>query len=320
MSGYDVELEQMRAGVSCAVLLERHPPPWQLDRRESTRNCLKYRRAEGEVLLVTHEGRGWWDPGSTAKGDVFGLVQHLDPGLNFGGVRKVLRPFIGLSPSYPAHERRAEAKQQPVVPFALRWERRLVPIKGSPAWRYLTQARGLPPSVVSAAIDAGALREGPHASAWFGHRDGRGQLTGIEMRGPDYKGFSPGGNKTLFRLPPLGWRPSADAPLPRLVVAEAPIDAMSVAAIEQLRADTLYVATAGGMGPATLKVLELQLGDLAAMPDAVLVAVTDADKAGEGYAARLAALARAAGVRFERLPPPDGCKDWNDFITQGRAP
>ena len=321
MNGHDDgELEQMRAGVSCAVLLEQHPPPWQLDQRESTRNCLKYRRAEGEVLLVTHGGRGWWDPGSTAKGDVFGLVQHLNPGLNFGGVRKVLRPFIGLSPSYPAHERRVGAKQQPVVPFATRWERRPVPVEGSPVWRYLTQARGLPASVVTAAIDAGALREGPYASAWFGHRDHGGQLTGIEMRGPDYRGFSPGGDKTLFRLPPLGWHLSADALLPRLVVAEAPIDAMSVAAVEQLRADTLYVATAGGMGPATLQALELQLGDLAAVADAVLVAATDADKAGAGYAARLGAMAQAAGVRFERLPPPGGVKDWNDFVTQGRTP
>ncbi len=78
---HDAELDELRAGVSCAVLLERHPPPWQLDKGESTRRCLKYRRGEGEIILVTHEGRGWWDPGSTAKGDVFSLVQHLEPGL-----------------------------------------------------------------------------------------------------------------------------------------------------------------------------------------------------------------------------------------------
>jgi len=226
----------------------------------------------------------------------------------------------GISPSYPAHVRRPGAKKPPVVPFALRWERRPVPVEGSPVWRYLTQARGLPASIVSAAIDAGAVREGPYASAWFGHRDHGGQLTGIEMRGPDYRGFSPGGDKTLFRLPPLDWHPSGGAALPRLVVAEAPVDAMSVAPVEELRAGTLYVATAGGMGPATLQALGLQLGDLAAIPDAVLVAATDADKAGDGYAARLAAMAQGAGVRFERLLPPGGVKDWNDFVTQGRAP
>ena len=270
-------------------------------------------------MCESRRGRGWWDSGSIAKGDVFGLVQHLNPGLNFGEVRKVLRPFIGMSPSYPAHQRRPGAKEQPVVPFATRWERRPAPASGSPAWRYLTQARGLPPSVLSAAIDAGALREGPYASAWFGHRDHDGRLTGIEMRGSDCRSFSPGGDKTLFQLPSLVWYPAGGARLPRLVVAEAPIDAMSVAAVEHLRADTLYVATAGGMGPATIQALELQLGELAAIPDAVLVAASDADKAGARYAARLAAMAQTAGVRFERLPPPDGFKDWNDAIKQAET-
>lgn len=97
MSGHDAELDQFRQGVSCAVLLERATPPWQLDRQGSTRRALKYRRQEGEVVIVNHDGRGWWDPQGSAKGDVFDLVQFLDPGLNFGQVRKALRPFVGLS-------------------------------------------------------------------------------------------------------------------------------------------------------------------------------------------------------------------------------
>ncbi len=248
---HDAELDELRAGVSCAVLLERHPPPWQLDKGESTRRCLKYRRGEGEIILVTHEGRGWWDPGSTAKGDVFSLVQHLEPGLNLGQVRKVLRPLAGLSPSFPEHLRKTE-REKPVVPFEVRWARRRAPTRGSPTWRYLTEQRHLPEPVVIAAVRAGVLREGPYASAWFAHTDHDGRLTGFEMRGPDYRGFSTGGDKTLFRLP--GRVPTSSAPMSRLVVAEAPIDAMSVAAIERLRADTLYVAVTGGMGPETLKV------------------------------------------------------------------
>ncbi len=79
MSGHDAELDQFRQGVSCAVLLERATPPWQLDRKGSTRRALKYRRHEGEVVIVNHDGRGWWDPQGSAKGDVFDLVQFLDP-------------------------------------------------------------------------------------------------------------------------------------------------------------------------------------------------------------------------------------------------
>jgi hypothetical protein len=43
-------------------------------------------------VIVNHDGRGWWDPLSSTKGDIFDLVQFLDPSLNFGQVRKRLRP------------------------------------------------------------------------------------------------------------------------------------------------------------------------------------------------------------------------------------
>ncbi len=87
----DSELDLFRAQVNCAAVLENMGKPWRLDKSESTRRALKYRRAEGEVLIVTHGGRGWWDPQSSAKGDIFTLVQHLDPSLHFGRVRRVLR-------------------------------------------------------------------------------------------------------------------------------------------------------------------------------------------------------------------------------------
>jgi hypothetical protein len=70
MQAEDAELERFRKGVNCAALLEGWSPSWRPDRRESTRRALKYRRAEGEVLIVNHDGRGWWDPQSTAKGDI----------------------------------------------------------------------------------------------------------------------------------------------------------------------------------------------------------------------------------------------------------
>ncbi len=316
MSEQDTELEQMRAGISCAALLERHPPPWQLDKQESTRNCLKYRRGKGEVLLVTHEGKGWWDPQSTAKGDIFNLVQYLNPGLSFGQVRRLLRPYIGVAPSYPTAERRSD-RAQPAVPFTEKWERRRLPKRGSPVWRYLTETRQIPPSVVATAISAGMLREGPYASAWFAHRHCDGMLTGIEMRGPDYRGFSPGGTKSLFRLP--GRLRTSTLPTTRLVVAEAPIDTMSLAALEHLRADTLYVSTAGGMGPDTIAALERELWALSTQEDGELAIATDADEAGDGYADRLTEMAAAIDLRSTRLRPPVNGDDWNDILRKGRG-
>src|SRR5450759_3259505 len=101
MSEQDKDIEYLKANVSCAVLLERLPPVWRLDRAESSRASLKYRRSESEILIVNHDGRGWWDPLSDRKGDIFTLVQHLDSGLNFGEARRMLRGFVGIAPAFP---------------------------------------------------------------------------------------------------------------------------------------------------------------------------------------------------------------------------
>ena len=45
---------------------------------------------------------------------------------------------------------------------------------------------------------------------------------------------------------------------------------------------------------------------------------TDANAAGDRYAARHAELAAAAGIAFERLRPP-ASTDWNDVIRKGRG-
>jgi hypothetical protein len=307
MSEQDEEIQQLKAAVSCAALLERLPPVWRLDRAESTRRSLKYRRGEGEIVIVNHDGRGWWDPLSEAKGDIFSLVQHLDPSVNFNEARHVLRGFVGITPTFPEalRMRRTRASR---IPVAERWERRQHLSRGSPTWCYLTERRGLPEFILIAARVADAIREGPRGSAWFAHRTGDGFLTGIEMRGPDWRNFSAGGDKTLFRLP------GGPGRLTRVAVCEAAIDAMSLASIERYRCDTLYIATAGGMGPATIAALQHLLHDLSADPAGILIAATDADTAGRRYAERLADLATAAGVQFDAILPPDGLNDWNDAL------
>src|SRR5271165_2243851 len=299
MSGHDAEIQQLKASVSCAALLERLPPVWRLDRAESTRRSLKYRRGEGEIVIVNHDGRGWWDPLSEAKGDIFSLVQHLEPGLNFIQARHMLRGLVGIVPTFPEALRVRRARA-PRVPVDQRWAKRRPLSRGSPTWLYLTTRRGLPEYILAAAGAADAIREGPRGSAWFAHRDGAGHLTGIEMRGPSWRSFSAGGEKTLFRLPGSNGR------LHRVTVCEAAIDALSLAAIELKRDDTLYTSTAGGIGPATVAALRQLVHDLSADPAGVLIAATDANLAGRRYAVRLEEMAAAAGARFDRILPPGG--------------
>ncbi len=148
---------------------------------------------------MNHDGRGWWDPHSSAKGDIFDLVQFFDPSLNFGQVRKVLWLFVGLSPVHP-EALRPETRTRPNRTPAARWKMRPPLRPGSEAWRYLAATRGLPGNVPIAAEAEDAVREGPYGSAWFAHRNAAGDVSHVEIRGPDYKGSLRGGNKSLFRL------------------------------------------------------------------------------------------------------------------------
>jgi hypothetical protein len=307
MTRQDDELEQLRSSVNCGTILERLASGWSLDKTESTRRALKYRRGPGEIIIVNHDGKGWFDPQSDAKGDIFNLVQHLDPGLNFGHVRKQLRRVAGIAPAYPELQKTSNAITV-TKPPAERWAARRRLSRGSPTWRYLNETRCLPEKILAAADAADAVREGPYASAWFAHRNQGGSLTGIEMRGPNYRGFSGDGTKTLFRLP------GSQGPMPRLAIFEAPIDALSMAAFEQLRSDTLYVATAGGIGPATVIALTQLLNDLSSRAGAVAAVGTDNDPPGERHAKRLIAMIEAANVPWERFIPPGGAKDWNKFL------
>jgi Protein of unknown function (DUF3991)/Toprim-like len=303
----DPEIEDLRDRVHCAVVLERTPPPWKLDRKESTKLSLKYRRGRGEILIVSHGGKGWWDPTSDAKGDAFSLVQRLEPGINFGHVRKRLREFAGLSPSFPIAERAGRRKAS-VRPIAERWADRKAVWPGSPTWRYLARKRLLPSAIVEAASAAGVLREGQAGSAWFAHFKDAGSVAHVDIRGPTYKGSLTGGAKSLFRMPP------STAIRPRLVLAEAPIDALSVAAIESLRADTLYAASSGGMGPGTIAALEALLTAMATLPGALLCSATDANGPGDRFAERHRSLAEKFSVSFARLRPPIEGGDWNDVL------
>ena len=68
------KIEEVRARVSCATVLLQ--AGFILDKRESSRRALKFRRG-ADILIVTHQGAGWFDPLSERKGDVFTLARLL---------------------------------------------------------------------------------------------------------------------------------------------------------------------------------------------------------------------------------------------------
>lgn len=288
------ELEALRARVSCEALLEQ--AGYEIDVKESTRRAVKYRQG-GNIVIVTHDGRGWFDPLSDEKGDVFGLAMLLER-TTFPAAAEAVAALVGFQLSRPEWWPSRSAVSDEVI--GDRWRRRRSPSPGSGAWRYLCWARWIPVRIVRQAIREGVLREGPYGSMWAGHVQSDGSVVGWEERGPDWRGFASGGSKILFRLGPIN--------ATRLCVTEAAIDAMSLAALEGPRENTLYLSTGGGWSPATDAAIAL----LAARPRITLVAATDANSQGDVYAERLRSLAAATECDWQRNRPQ--AEDWNEVL------
>lgn len=294
------DIEELRGRVACAAVLES--AGFTVDLKESTRKAVKYRRGD-DIIIVIHDGRGWFDPLSDGKGDVYSLVRHLD-GCDFVEAFVHVASLVGFEPREPAWKRLSR-KREPDKSIPERWAARRKPWRGSAAWRYLRDERHIPEQVIHSAIAQNIVREGPGGSMWAAHTDATGIVIGWEERGSQWRGFASGGAKVLFRLGP----PQAT----RICVTEAAIDAMSLAAIENVRRDTLYVSTGGGWSPATDAAIRL----LADRPDARLVAATDANSQGEVFVSRLRELACDQSCEFERLKPC--AEDWN-AVLQHAAP
>lgn len=290
------KIEEVRARVSCATVLLQ--AGFILDKRESSRRALKFRRG-ADILIVTHQGAGWFDPLSERKGDVFTLARLLE-GTSFPVAVERLGGLIGFhdAPIVPD----VSVRRRRPAPIRERWSSRAAMTVGSPAYRYLFETRALPPSILKLAAKRDLIRHGPFGSAWFRHEDESGQLSGWEERGPQWRGFCNGGSKTLFSF-------GSHEPV-RICITEAAIDALSLAALEKVRPGTLYASTGGGWSPSTARVIET----IAA--NAILVAATDADPQGEVYADQLRHIAALIGCNFSRLRPP--ALDWNEELKERR--
>lgn len=123
----DDELTELRARVDCRAVLER--AGWTLDQQASTRGAAKYRHGAGRIVIVTHEGRGWFDPVNGGKGDVLALAQLVWGG-TLGHARKSLRPLAGLA--FPAATRQVAGEAEPRQ-VAVIWDRAALPRPGSQA-------------------------------------------------------------------------------------------------------------------------------------------------------------------------------------------
>ncbi|MFA1677441.1 hypothetical protein ACDY97_33330 [Rhizobium mongolense] len=127
------DIERLRERVSCAVALEQ--AGFEIDLKESTRRAVKFRRG-GDIIIVTHEGRGWFDPLSDRKGDVFALIGFLQPG-DFRATLTAVGALAGVQPLHPTW--RPRTSRGTAADITERWSARSLLRQGARAHAYLSR-------------------------------------------------------------------------------------------------------------------------------------------------------------------------------------
>jgi hypothetical protein len=169
------------------------------------------------------------------------------------------------------------------------------------AVKYL-QSRGIEVNLISPLVERGDIYESIDGCAVFVGRDADGVARYAAKRSisGSFKGEAPGSDKRFsFQV--------GNFSSGIIAVTESAIDALSV---HQLTGNAAL--SLGGTSPLALEYALTHTQQISR----VLLAL-DNDEAGRIGCERIERLLseRCSSVGVERLPPPNGCKDWNEYLS-----
>jgi conjugative relaxase-like TrwC/TraI family protein len=228
------------------------------------------------------------------------------------------------NPAPPQSPQVRDEQQSPRKPF-------IPPVQEEDKWHdvraYLVEQRGLKASHVDSLHELGVIYADERRNAVFLRQQLNedftlGKATGASIRGSvgNFKGLATGTKRED------GWFSFAlgkGEAVNRVVLTEAPIDALSFAALDKERGvgRTVYLATDGAGA-----IPQKQLQQLLEKGGQVIIAF-DADEAGEKMAQQVNRILKEVGARrrdkgevenVTRSCPEDGYKDWNEQLLQSR--
>jgi hypothetical protein len=305
----DAELEGFRVSIDIREIA-KSMFDYVEDKSASWRGTTVLRSDHDKIAVSRNASDRHWVYYSFRRAEGGGVIEFIQrrTGQSLGQIRRTLRNWQGSPPA-------ASPQFGPLEMTAGRDLTRVRTLLAKSvvagAHPYL-QRRGIPRLILTSRRFSGTIRDWL-GRACFPHTDHGGVVTGAEIRGDNWKGFSPGGWKTAYRSNIF----NGDE---RLVIAESGIDSLSFAAVNPDPQDrTRYMSVAGALN---LKVqpdiIRRAAADLP--PGSRIIAATDADDAGLSLAGQIEQAVRQAGradLQFETMRPTEG--DWNEVLLHGSA-
>jgi hypothetical protein len=304
------ELERFKKEIS---LMEYAPiyDYTELDRSQSSRTCVVLRRQADDGKIGVSRGHdGHWvyyDFRRGKGGSILDFVmQHT--GCNLGQTRKELRKMLCCNVNSFSHTallpnpRSATKNRQKVA-----WEY----ADTAPIARYhdYLENRGIGLESILASRFANAVRVDRYRNACFPYFDFEG-IAGIEKRNHNFKCYTKGGRKGL-------WRSTLKEGDVRAVICEAPIDALSYAKLRNDKNDrTRYFAIGGQVSHFQWELIDGLIKKYSSEKMDIFLAF-DNDPAGKNYIQQF--QERYSGVIFTLDFPPQEGQDWNDVLQSNQS-
>ena len=280
----------------------------ELDRNQSSRTCVVLRRQSDDGKIAVSRGHdGHWvyyDFRCNKGGSILDFVMQ-QTGSNLGGARQELRKWL-------PHKINLFSHTAPLPkPRAASEDRR------GTAWDYAgtnpvamhhdyLESRGIAFEPVMRDRFSGMVRSDRYGNACFPYFDFRG-VAGIEKRNAKFKSYTKGGRKGL-------WRSILMERDERAVICEAPIDALSYAAVRHDPTDrTRYFATGGRISRFQWELIDGLMQKYRSKRIAVILAF-DNDPGGKAYILQF--HERYPGVKIAIDLPPRQGQDWNDVLQR----
>lgn len=288
---------------------------YELDRKESSRNCATMRHPDGDKIIISRGMDGHWIYFSVRDdadhGTIIDFVQKRRA-VSLGEVRRTLRAWTGPGERPRLSTQLYAPEIEPTSKDRARVQADFARMQAVISHPYLERERHLSAAVQADPRFAGKIYIDRHGNAVFPHHD-RDGLCGFELRNSRFKGFAKGGQKGLWY--------SASSPDDRnLVITESAIESLSYHALHHTEG-TRYFSIAGEMNPTQRQLLEAAF--LKLPPGASILMATNNDAGGRHLAGEIKDIALATGradlALIDRHPESEGT-DWNEVLkTQAGA-
>ena len=276
-----------------------------VETEKSTRNSPALQKKNGDTIVIKYHEDGvntFFDPKSEHRGDIYNFVQWQE-NCDFRTAAQKIKSLLGISEQQGKPVERKAGKK---MAFDKAAAAKLTPVTEH---AYLAD-RGIPGELLAHGRFKGTVYIDDYRNAVFPHYKGK-EICGYSKKNWKFDGFSEGGDKLL-------WRSNFFPDDKKLVVAEAGIDALSIAYMtwhnpkfSETFYHTRFISIDGGMSPEAEKMLR---DEVAAMPaDAVIEAAFDNDAQGTQYTEKLRAICEDCRRTFQENRPKRK-KDWNDVL------